>query len=266
MIKITFRPDEPAILKKNATIWQTELGIAKTTKDNALIAAGNNKKDGTYLKAEKEYDNIVSKYNHDDVKNALYAMPNGKKCVYCGSILTIRAVIYKDIEHWIPKSLDYTKCFDWKNLFLCCKSCNTTKSDYDTRTLPFLHPENHNPEDFMAYEMVTGKPFAVSNEPNTIATIEKCGLDKADITNLYQKEIHNFEISIEHHIESILSGDIHILHSKMLYYRKFGDSNAKFTGLLRFLFRNSAIMNAAKDFINAHQKDLGLTTPFEWVW
>jgi hypothetical protein len=44
------------------------------------------------------------------------------------------------------------------------------------------------------------------------------------------------------------------------------NDDQEFAGLFRYLYRNSPIMNAAKDLINKNQAALGLTTPFDWSW
>ena len=69
----------------------------------------------------KERKRALSRYQHDDVKNALVAAFHGK-CAYCES--QIRHIDYGHIEHFRPKSKYPKKTFSWSNLLLACGVCN----------------------------------------------------------------------------------------------------------------------------------------------
>jgi uncharacterized protein (TIGR02646 family) len=96
---------EPPILARNAARWLSALQSIKSN-DKATKA---------------QINQAQNKYRHQQVKEALVRMFNGK-CAYCESKITV--VTYGAIEHFYPKSLYPALTFAWKNLLLSCDKCN----------------------------------------------------------------------------------------------------------------------------------------------
>jgi hypothetical protein len=115
----------PARLQQNAQKWTAELLSA--------IAAG-----------QKAEELRKSKYNHQDVKDAIKRETNGK-CAYCES--DPLHVSYADIEHIIPKSINPALTYDWNNLTLGCTICNTRKSNKEG----FVDPYTDDPSDHLQF-------------------------------------------------------------------------------------------------------------------
>jgi uncharacterized protein (TIGR02646 family) len=108
----------PKILNDNAAQWLREL--------KESIAAGDPTATINYKK---------SKYNNPEIKGALFAETRGK-CAYCES--DPRHVSYGDIEHVLPKSGNIDRTFEWDNLTLACKVCNTNKAQHDQLIDPYI--------------------------------------------------------------------------------------------------------------------------------
>ncbi|SKC42492.1 HNH endonuclease [Ohtaekwangia koreensis] len=127
MIKLT-KSGEPAVLLANKTNWKSQL----------LHLIANN---------QPVPDSLYTRYNHDEVKDALRTECNSK-CMYCES--KVEHITDLHIEHIQPKAK--TKfpelTFEYANLGLACPLCNRNKSDtYDPNNAfinPYIDsPDNH---------------------------------------------------------------------------------------------------------------------------
>ncbi|MEZ4945453.1 MAG: HNH endonuclease [Cyclobacteriaceae bacterium] len=126
MIKLTKSP-EPAVLVKNKVDWRDQL----------LHLIANN---------QPVPDSLYTKYNHDEVKDALRTESHNK-CMYCES--KVEHITDLHIEHVRPKAkLKFPELtFEYTNLGLACPLCNRNKSDtYDINN-PFINPYVDNPDD-----------------------------------------------------------------------------------------------------------------------
>lgn len=131
-------------------------------------------------------DSKVPTVNRDaiaDVRLKLVEMYKGK-CCYCENIVSSNM---QDIEHFYPKTFYPKKMFQWINFLRACKQCNFEKLDADPKKpkdpngdRSLLDPTQDRPEDFLSWDMLTGKPVVVRpNGPNHRGqrTIKVCGLD-----------------------------------------------------------------------------------------
>lgn len=137
------RTAQPKILRDNAVAW-TQAYIKARAEYQA------NKTD----QFEKAMKSAESKYNHEQVKDALKTMFR-RKCAFCES--TVTHVSYGDIEHFKPKSLYPNLCFDWNNYLLSCSICNGKSNKGNKFPLedeggPFINPTIENPDDFFRFE------------------------------------------------------------------------------------------------------------------
>ena len=119
---------EPQILQNNHNVWTEEL-VAVTSRPAADALR-------------------VSKYRHKDIKEAVVKEAFGK-CVYCES--KILHDQFGDIEHYFPKSIHPNLAFNWRNLMLACKKCNTFKLDRDPFAEYILDPFEPNPDDHLGF-------------------------------------------------------------------------------------------------------------------
>jgi uncharacterized protein (TIGR02646 family) len=101
MIRVK-RTKKPAVLAENAAKWKREIRSART---------------------EDAREKAQSKYQHDDIKQALEEMFHGK-CAYCESEIT--HIGYSHIEHFKPKGTPayFALAVEWDNLLLACGRCN----------------------------------------------------------------------------------------------------------------------------------------------
>ena len=137
MIKLT-KSAKPSILVTNEKKWTDDL-MAFVNSDRMVP------------------DNIINRYNNQEIKDALKKETYGK-CMYCEGY--IGAVSFPHIEHFRPKSKYPKKTFDWNNLGLGCQVCNTNKNDIFDEDLQFINPYYENPDDFFIFigTMVIQKP------------------------------------------------------------------------------------------------------------
>lgn len=127
------RKKKPDVLVKNENIWQDAIAKAKD---------------------KKSLEKAISKYKHNEIKEGLSSMFNGK-CAFCESY--IENVDYGHIEHYKPKSKFPKLSVIWDNLLLACAKCNgkgqkgdewPTKKDGG----PLINPTIENPDDFFDFE------------------------------------------------------------------------------------------------------------------
>jgi uncharacterized protein (TIGR02646 family) len=86
----------------------------------------------------------------DFIKKALLEMSHNK-CCYCETNITEESK-YMEVEHFYCKSLYPNKVVQWENLFPSCKRCNGQKSDHDIGSIPIIHPEKDNPNDYLYFQ------------------------------------------------------------------------------------------------------------------
>ena len=90
-----------------------------------------------YRSSNKTFKSKNTIYGHNSVKQALLDAQHSK-CCYCEA--KFRATYYGDVEHYRPKGAVkqmpgsseeypgyYWLAYDWDNLFVSCKICNTDK-------------------------------------------------------------------------------------------------------------------------------------------
>lgn len=73
------------------------------------------------------------------LRDALVRLTHGK-CAYCENSLDSI-----EIDHYIAKSVDVEKAFEWLNLFPVCGACNSAKGNSDHCGL-LLKPDDEDPE------------------------------------------------------------------------------------------------------------------------
>lgn len=128
MIKLK-KGDKPQVLIDNADYWTTELVKA-------------------YENGGKPTDTQATRYRAEEIKLAIINETHGK-CAYCET-----KVIHSqpgDIEHIFPKSLDRKKTFEWDNLTLACRTCNTNKSNKDPYLNHIIDPYKADPIEHLTF-------------------------------------------------------------------------------------------------------------------
>jgi uncharacterized protein (TIGR02646 family) len=166
MIKLT-KTKAPKVLLNNATLWLTELNDALLIDDKKQIAAKK------------------SKYNHQQIKEAVIKETNGK-CAYCEA--NIRAVSHGDIEHVFPKSLDISKTFEWDNLGFACQICNQHKSDKDPYLEKIIDPYTIDPKPYIRFFAAFINANGTSEGIKTISCLK---LDRAPLFEQRQNVLKN---------------------------------------------------------------------------
>ncbi len=124
MIRTVKPPTAPRILMTR--------GVEQTEKDRAAYDANPD----DYRSGTQTFHAANGIYGAKSVKNALLRAQHNK-CCYCES--TFRPTYYGDVEHYRPKGAVkqapgwdkeypgyYWLAYDWDNLFVSCKVCNTS--------------------------------------------------------------------------------------------------------------------------------------------
>lgn len=133
-----------------------------------------------------------TRYNEHQVVDKLHCMQFGK-CCYCEREIPKRGH-GKEVDHFIPQSIDSGKRNDWNNLLLACTPCNGTKGNkYPIKndgTPLLIDPTSNDPEchiDFNTDDEDLSK-FALITEKNNSCygktTIKEIDLNK----DIYRRE------------------------------------------------------------------------------
>jgi uncharacterized protein (TIGR02646 family) len=159
-----------------------------------------------------DFDNKI--YGHEDVKNLLRTVQDGK-CCFCEA--KIAHISYGDVEHYRPKAgwiqkdekLNrpgyYWLAYDWDNLFLSCEICNQRHkknyfpiSDNTKRAIShahlvndespiFIKPDTEDPEKYIEFKEEI--PFPVDGNSRGAQTIEKLGLDRESLNERRREKL-----------------------------------------------------------------------------
>ncbi|GEM_PF-635751 len=259
MIKVT-RPPIPEVLKQYQSEWTKEL--------MNLV-----KKYGGYDKIpDDEKKTAVNKYRHGDIKQAIEEMFHGK-CVFCESIINASGDIHT--EHFYPKSL-YPQCtFEWRNLFPACKKCNDPKGNYDTYTYPMVNPERDDPEKCFVYRDVRIHPALDSPDfEKGQRTIEVCDLHRFELFRPIARILEQF-YKTEKVLKETVSeyrplkkDDAKIkrlskIHDALENMKNLSADTEPYAGFLRYVLRNSPVVQETIGLINEHLEELELGKKFE---
>jgi len=123
MVRTRRRSRVPATLARNRAIWTTrwiEIHAARARRDWATQSAKN------------------------CLRRPLLAMTWGK-CAFCEGRLGAQA--YPQIEHYVSRTVDPSRAFQWKNLLPVCQLCNRSKGHFDHHGT-LLKPDADDPEPF----------------------------------------------------------------------------------------------------------------------
>lgn len=144
-----FKSAEPKVLSENSARWTTELleVVSQVAEMEAKDDLSND--DKLLLKQLKsKLKSKTSRYNHTEIK-AVVKLETLGKCAYCES--DVKAVSHGDIEHVFPKSLDYSRTFEWGNLTFACQLCNQEKSNKDPNHTGIIDPYECDPKDYIQF-------------------------------------------------------------------------------------------------------------------
>lgn len=113
------RQEEPEHLRKNKEAWLRRFLENRAEKPNCRPPA--------------------SQYAHPNIRRVLMSISN-TKCYYCEALLKDMP---RDVEHLIEINHDPSKAFDWDNLYLSCKNCNTKMKEGEMSKDEVLNPFTH---------------------------------------------------------------------------------------------------------------------------
>lgn len=247
MIKLK-REEEPQILVDNKINWTNNLIEAVT-------------RYGSYKDIPKEEkNNLVSKYNHIEVKNALIKS-SFSKCAFCESIPSESGNV--EIEHYYPKSIYPNETFNWINFLPCCRKCNESKSNHDTKKEPIINPYDVEPNDVFIYEL-----FNIKEKDSTLKNIAKKTIDVCSLNSqrLWKPRaeillaIHQFSSDLHNLIEEFKEADTERKKTnKLKNIRETIDRiedlmkpNERYSGFCKFYIENSSEYQEAKDLVSKY--------------
>ena len=118
------------------------------------------------------------------LQGALAAITRGK-CVYCESSLGVSS--YPHIDHYVAKTLEPDRAFEWTNLLPACQKCNTAKGGQD-HDGSLLKPDEEDPEPVFWINADSGElePRAGLDEEQrrrALETIRLCKLQRGALCN-----------------------------------------------------------------------------------
>lgn len=158
MIKLN-KGNEPHILTANKSNWTAQLRELQIADKPVPIS-------------------LATKYNHEDVKDALRA-ECFSKCMYCES--KVEHISDLHIEHIKPKSKfkfpDLT--FEYSNLGLACPVCNRGKSDTYDIAVPFINPYKDDPSNH--FYAIGAFVWAMPGDQRAKLTENEIDLNRAEL-------------------------------------------------------------------------------------
>jgi len=166
MVRAPRRPAPPALLVKNRGKWEKRF---------TQLQAGLCKGDWATPGCKRA------------LASALRALAYGK-CVYCESALDVTSDT--EVEHYIAKTVDPSRAFDWTNLLPACHLCNRSKRDQDHGGA-LLKPDDEDPEPFFWLHPDTGElqphpKLSTDEQRRAVETIRLCNLQRAALCTLRQ--------------------------------------------------------------------------------
>ena len=112
------------------------------------------------------------------LRTTLKSLAHGK-CVYCESRLATTSHI--EIEHYIAKTVNPERAFDWNNLFPACRLCNGTKGGLDHHDA-LLKPDDEDPEPYFWVgpngDLQPHPALDEAARQRALITINACGLQR----------------------------------------------------------------------------------------
>jgi uncharacterized protein (TIGR02646 family) len=101
------------------------------------------------------------------------------KCAYCECILGSGS--HTEIDHYIAKTVDGSRVFEWTNLFPVCGPCNRTKGNQNHQGR-MVKPDAHDPEPYFWLDplgQIEPHPaLDPASEERVRETIRLCGLGR----------------------------------------------------------------------------------------
>ncbi|MBD0726141.1 HNH endonuclease [Flavobacterium sp. L1I52] len=90
-----------------------------------------------------------SVWHLDFLKKALLDLSHNK-CCFCETNISEESK-YLEVEHFHHKDKYKKEVLVWENLLPCCKKCNGTKKDHDTKIEPIIDPSKIDPKKHLRY-------------------------------------------------------------------------------------------------------------------
>ena len=117
------------------------------------------------------------------LKPALSAL-SFNKCAFCETML--HEPNEPHIEHYIAKTVEEDRAFEWENLLPCCSDCNTAKANADHQGT-LLKPDAENPEPFFWLNPANGDlephpELSAEASARAAETIRLCNLKRGALS------------------------------------------------------------------------------------
>jgi len=252
MIRVQKRKNAPDILIREKDNWTNELLTQIQTH-------------GSFNKLpDKIKHEVTKRYRHEDIKKILIPKED-TKCAFC-EVFPNEAG-YIEVEHYLPKTTYPKQTYEWVNLLPSCKRCNLKKLSLDTGKKPIVKPDEHDPEDYFAYDNI--KIIPNSNSPDkTISkrTIQTLELNYFRLTKPRSEllvSLVNYETELESVIEEYDRAKrknkknrlINNMLNSLDEIENLMNPNSKLSGFCKYFIQNSTVMNLAQAKIKAYLKD-----------
>lgn len=129
-----------------------------------------------------------NQYGHDEIHDALRLM-SSDKCFYCEQRLDGKG----EVEHFVEVAVKPELAFEWTNLYLSCRGCNSAKKSLNITMSDCLDPCNdeQDPSDHLTFddEFVRSRTDSILGH-NSVA---KYDLNRGELLYKRSKHLHRFE-------------------------------------------------------------------------
>jgi len=114
----------------------------------------------------------------DELRNLAFG-----KCAFCESLLDVGS--YLEIEHYVAKTVQPERAFEWSNLFPICGRCNSAKGSADHAGL-LIKPDVDDPEGMLWLHPDTGElqprmKLKASVRRRVERTLQLCDLQRGSL-------------------------------------------------------------------------------------
>jgi hypothetical protein len=148
----------------NLNLFEAAIDMGKSKKDKSCYAVR-----AKAFKAYKEGRWHI----HDLLKNNVAKIQNPDVCWYCGAKVSSPKEL--TIDHIIPRSKGGDNSMD--NIFMVCKSCNSSKHDMDVLEWFFIKKNQWPPIEVIAHYLKQIYNYATTNELMDKALEEVAAMD-----------------------------------------------------------------------------------------
>ena len=124
----------------------------------------------------------------------------GRICAYV-CVYIERIIGAPSIDHWIPKSVDPERAYEWDNFRLACSLMNSRKGTKDMLLDPFEIGEGWFELEFVCFQVISSRRLPPHQQLQAAHTVEELHLNCSECLSLRRSQVEAYaqvHVSFEH--------------------------------------------------------------------